>query len=182
MPRSLPTAEALADPQTALADIGQAIAAFEREAPEPFSSKFDALQRGKAPLTARELAGFALFNDPTKGNCAACHVSTSADGLTPPLFTDFSYDNIGLPRNAALAVNDDAGTLPYVPANGNDGVHRFYDLGLCGPLRDMGPRASASCGQFKVPTRRRRRFPRQCRRVRYRRRLRRQRQYLRGAL
>ncbi len=147
-------ADALTDPDSALGDIGQAIAAFEREARDfrPFSSKFDAFQRGKAALTARELAGLALFNDPTKGNCAACHVSTSADGVTPPLFTDFTYDNLGVPRNAALAVNDDATTLPYVPANGNDGVHRFYDLGLCGPFGDTGTRAAALCGQFKVPT------------------------------
>lgn len=43
-----------------------------------------------------------------KANCAACHVSeTTSDkngNLIPPMFTDFTYDNIDLPRN----VNDNA--------------------------------------------------------------------------
>lgn len=144
----------LDDPATVLADIGRAIAAFESEDARfhPFSSKYDAWRNGAATLTAAEANGLRLFNDPTRGNCAACHVSTSADGQTPPLFTDFSYDNLGLPRNTALATNDDGTTLPYVPANGTDGVHRFYDLGLCGPIRSDQARNTAACGAFKVPT------------------------------
>ncbi len=147
-------AEVLRDPQAMLAAVGAAIAAFERESSDfhPFSSKFDHFQRGEVVLTARELRGFALFNSPTRGNCAACHVSTSADGVVPPLFTDFTYDNIGLPRNRALAVNDDATTLDYVPMDGDDGFHTFYDLGLCGPFRALDGNVAPLCGQFKVPT------------------------------
>ncbi len=62
-----------------------------------FSSKYDYYLKGKASLTAREKSGLALFNG--KGNCSACHPSVSADGKTPPLFTDFTYDNLGVPRN-----------------------------------------------------------------------------------
>jgi cytochrome c peroxidase len=147
-------AAVLDDPSAALARMGAAIAAFEAEAEmfHPFTSKFDAWQRGSATLTTLEQKGFALFNDPTRGNCAACHTSTSADGTTPPLFTDFSYDNLGLPRNAAIPANDEGTTLDDVPSNGNDGVHRYYDMGLCGPFRTDLAHRTDLCGAFKVPS------------------------------
>lgn len=147
-------AQAGRDPQIALARIGAAIAAYEIEDEDfhPFSSKYDYWRRGRAALSAQELEGLRLFNDPTKGNCAACHPSTSADGVTPPLFTDFTYDNLGLPRNAAIAANRDEGAPEYTPANGADGVHRYYDLGLCGPFRTDLAQRSDLCGAFKVPS------------------------------
>jgi cytochrome c peroxidase len=148
-------ADVLGDPATALQRVGAALAAFERENPafHPFSSKFDAWRSGQASLTAQELRGFALFNNSTKGNCAACHPTTSADGVTPALFTDFSYDNLGLPRNAAIPANADSGAPSYTPADSSDGVHSYYDLGICGPFRDnKGRNTSGICGQFKVPT------------------------------
>ena len=55
----------------------------------------------------------------------------------PPLFTDFTYDNLGVPRN------------PDIPANGDP---NYFDLGLCGPQRtDLAERGDL-CGAFKVPT------------------------------
>lgn len=143
----------LNDPDTALARMGSALAAFESEAPSfnPFSSKFDAYQRGQAQLTTQELRGLGLFNNATKGNCSACHPSTSANGSTPPMFTDFSYDNLGIPRNPLIPGN--ATSAPaYTPANSTDGVQAYYDLGVCGPFREGTAGLSASCGQFKVPT------------------------------
>ena len=103
----------------------------------PFSSKYDAFLRGQAALSQAEQRGLALFNAPGKGNCAACHPSAkSADGGFP-LFTDFSYDNLGVPRNPALAQNSD-------PA--------FFDLGLCARSGgDMAKRTDL-CGAFKVPS------------------------------
>ena len=101
----------------------------------PFSSKYDAFLRGQAALTATEQHGLALFNAPAKGNCAACHPSARAADGSPPLFTDFSYDNLGVPRNVALAQNAD-------PA--------YFDLGLCArPAADLAQRADL-CGAFKV--------------------------------
>jgi cytochrome c peroxidase len=147
-------AQAGRDPQVALARIGAALAAYQTEDEDfhPFSSKYDYWRRGQAALSAQELEGLRLFNDPAKGNCAACHPSTSADGRTPPLFTDFTYDNLGLPRNLAIAANRDEDAPDYTPANAQDGVHRYYDLGLCGPLRtDLAQRGDL-CGAFKVPT------------------------------
>jgi cytochrome c peroxidase len=83
---------------TAYGLIAQAIASFERTAQvNHFSSKYDYYLKGKAALTEQENRGLQLFNG--KGNCAACHPGTPADAKTPPLFTDFTYDNLGVPRN-----------------------------------------------------------------------------------
>jgi len=143
----------LAEPATALARMGQALAAFESEEPSfnPFSSKFDAFLRGQSQLTAQELRGFALFNNATKGNCSACHPATSSDGATPPMFTDYSYDNLGVPRNPLIPGNT-ASAPSYTPVDSSDGVQAYYDLGVCGPFRAQTGDLSASCGQFKVPS------------------------------
>jgi cytochrome c peroxidase len=116
-----------------------ALQQFEVEDPafRPFSSKFDEFLRGNATLSQQELRGFLLFNDPRKGNCAACHPSgRSADGSFP-LFTDFTYDNLGIPRNPELSQNADP---------------NFFDLGLC--AREGGDLAARTdlCGAFKVPS------------------------------
>ena len=117
-----------------------AIQQFEREDTAtfaPFSSKYDAYLAGAAQLSEDEARGLRLFEDPQKGNCAACHPSRRADDGTPPLFTDFTYDNIGVPRNPDIAANADP---------------KYYDLGLCGSLRtDLADRRDL-CGLFKVPT------------------------------
>ncbi len=106
-----------------------AISAYERSKQvNSFSSKFDAYLNGEAQLNAQELRGLALFNDTAKGNCAACHPSDGDNSFGVPLFTDFSYDNIGVPHN------------PASPSPGPD-----YGLGsyLGNPSVN---------GQFKVPT------------------------------
>jgi len=148
-------ADILNDAPTALQRMGQALGAFETESAEfhPFSSKYDNWLRGQATLTAQELRGLALFNDPTKGNCSACHPSTSGDGVTPALFTDFSFDNLGVPRNIKIPANTAASAPAYTPINSDDGIQSYYDLGICGPLRNDGAmNLSSLCGQFKVPT------------------------------
>jgi len=145
-----------ADPDQTLAAIGAALAAYEAEGPEfrPFSSKFDAFQNGTATLSATELQGVALFNDPTKGNCTSCHISVPVNGV-PALFTDFTYDSVGIPRNWNIPANAQGTTLSYVPANGlglGAPNYRYYDLGLCGPQRTEFSGETQLCGMFKVPT------------------------------
>jgi len=60
-----------------------------------------------------------------------------------PLFTDFGHIALGVPRNVGLRANDDA---------------RFFDLGLCGPLRtDLTGKPDAAdangyCGRFRTPS------------------------------
>jgi cytochrome c peroxidase len=126
-------------PDDAFARATLALQQFQREdeAFKPFSSKYDQFLRGRLTLSEQELRGLALFNSPAKGNCAACHPSAKASDGSHPLFTDFSYDNLGVPRNAALAQNAN-------PA--------FFDLGLC--AREGGDLVSRTdlCGAFKVPT------------------------------
>jgi len=88
----------LKDVESAYNLVAKAIAAFESiRLVSPFTSKYDYYLKGMAKLTPSEKRGLALFNG--KGNCFACHPSTSADKKTPPLFTDFTYDNLGVPPN-----------------------------------------------------------------------------------
>ena len=102
-----------------------------------FNSKFDRYLDGYATLSAQEARGLRLFNDPNKGNCMSCHTSQTGSQGERPLFTNFSYAALGLPRNAQILANADSG---------------FFDMGLCGPKRtDLSARTDL-CGQFKVPT------------------------------
>jgi cytochrome c peroxidase len=166
-------ADVLNDPEAALQDMAQAIAAYETEDPSfhPFSSKFDFWLAGETQLTSVEQRGLALFNDPTRGNCTACHPSQRQGYSEHPLFTDFTYDNIGVPRNWKIAANlpypvspVNGAALTYIPIAPNipsDSEYTYYDLGLCGPFEpaatDPHPRplfsdTTSLCGQFKVPT------------------------------
>lgn len=116
-----------------------AIARYQVEDPSfhPYSSKYDHWLEGRARLTQAELRGLRLFNDPGKANCAGCHLSKpSADGL-PPMFTDYQYEALGVPRNRALAQNHN-------PA--------FYDLGVCGPFRQDLKDQTQYCAMFLTPT------------------------------
>lgn len=93
----------LNDVDTAYDLVAQAIAAFERtNVLNKFTSKYDYYLQGKVKLTKQELRGLQLFEDPGKGNCAACHPTTSPDGVTQSLLTDFSYDNLGVPKNPEI--------------------------------------------------------------------------------
>lgn len=88
----------------------KAISEFEKTTKfNKFTSKFDYVLAGKTKFTDIEAKGLKLFNDKDKGNCAACHISEAIENdkgeLIPPLFTDFSYDNIGLPRNVKIPNN-----------------------------------------------------------------------------
>jgi cytochrome c peroxidase len=104
----------------------------------PFSSKYDAFLAGQVQFSAQELRGLALFNDPQRGNCAGCHPSGRGPNGAPPLFTDFTYDNLGVPRNPDIPANADA---------------NYFDLGICGPDRtDVVAERPDLCGAFKVPT------------------------------
>ncbi|MCK5809981.1 MAG: hypothetical protein KAH00_02780 [Cocleimonas sp.] len=81
--------------------ITDAIAAFERtDVFSPFDSKFDRHLRGTATLTRAEQRGLSLFKNKKKGNCAACHpVPVRYDSKTKSLLTNFTYHNLGTPKN-----------------------------------------------------------------------------------
>lgn len=116
--------------------VGYAIAAYEgSKEVNAFSSKFDATFGGPAKLTALEQQGFALFQG--KGGCKVCHTSSGKR----PLFTDFTFDNLGIPSN------------PENPANLKN--PSFVDPGLGGYLAtraDYAGYAEQTWGAHKVPT------------------------------
>ena len=105
----------------------------------PFSSKFDAYLAGNADLSSSERHGYDLFNG--KAGCNQCHLSGTAVDSRPhqaaadlaPLFTDFTANNIGLPKNLSL---------PYYCENKPDQFgftanpigSGFVDLGVGGTL------------------------------------------------
>jgi cytochrome c peroxidase len=116
--------------------IGLSIAAYEAS-PEvnAFTSKYDYSFKGKSKLSQMERKGFALFMG--KGKCARCHPATGPGAL----FTDFSYDNLGAPKNPENPV--------YIDEPG------FIDLGLGGFLQNAGYSEDwyqPEMGKVKVPT------------------------------
>ena len=119
----------------AYGNIGLSIAAYE-DSPEvnAFTSKFDLTKKGKIKLTKLEQNGFALFRG--KGMCHRCHISNGQN----PFFTDFTFDNLGVPQNP----ENPAGIDP-----------DFIDPGLGGFLKNTGyPEEvhEAEWGKQKVPT------------------------------
>jgi cytochrome c peroxidase len=139
--------------------IGKAIAAYERSAEiNPYSSKFDLFwDKAKTKrldvtkitvsnytkyrnlgFTDAELYGLAMFNDPTQANCASCH-SLKPGSKGYPLFTDYTYDNLGVPKNPE---NSFYSNLEYNPQGAG-----WIDTGLGGFLGDGQEK-----GKMKVPT------------------------------
>jgi cytochrome c peroxidase len=98
-------------------------------------------------LDDAELQGLAVFNDPNRADCASCHtLEPGPDGY--PLFTDFGYDNIGVPKNPENPFYSMA------PAWNPDGAN-WVDYGLGGYLKSAGYSADVyepEMGKMKVPT------------------------------
>ena len=120
----------------AYGQIGLSIAVYE-DSPEvnAFTAKLDYTYTGEAKLTKEEQRGFALFKG--KGKCRLCHISNGQQAL----FTDFTFDNLGLPKN------------PENPVYNVD--PDFVDPGLGGFLMNAGYDEEvylAEWGKHKVPT------------------------------
>jgi cytochrome c peroxidase len=114
-------------------NIALSIAAYEAS-PEvsAFTSKYDS---GLGNLSKEEQHGYALFQG--KGKCSKCHISNGQQ----PLFTDYTYDNLGVPKNPENPV------YTYDPT--------FVDHGLGGFLAtrpEWAGLAAANDGKQKVPT------------------------------
>ena len=92
------------DVDTALTAIADSIAQFEKtDEVSPFDSKFDLVLQGQAEFSELEQKGLELFKDEDKANCTACHpVPEANSSKAESLFTDFSYDNLGLPANSRI--------------------------------------------------------------------------------
>ncbi|HET6559524.1 MAG TPA: cytochrome c peroxidase [Prolixibacteraceae bacterium] len=118
--------------------VGLAIAAYEGSGEvNQFSSKFDYVMKGQAEFTEQEAWGLELFEG--KGKCAECHPTTFDDDVV--LFTDYTYDNLGVPKNPENPV------YKYNPG--------FIDKGLGGFLATTDKwkmYADENMGKQKVPT------------------------------
>lgn len=139
--------------------IGISIAAYERsDEVNSYTSKFDLFwdtakkkrldvtkitlnnwtkYRGKG-LNDTEVYGLAMFNDPNSANCASCH-SLQPGSRGYPLFTDYGYDNLGVPRNLENPF--------YTNVEYNPEGNAWIDLGLGGFNNDP-----SQDGKMKVPT------------------------------
>ena len=141
--------------------MAQSIAGYEASHEVTvFSSKYDAVQAGKAQFAALEREGYGLFRG--KAKCNGCH----RDGGPgeEPLFTDFTASNIGTPANPDLPyyAESEPDARGYVA---NKSGATFVDFGVGGFLADghplsqpsavdarWKPLAPQNCGRFKVPT------------------------------
>ncbi|MEN8264568.1 MAG: cytochrome c peroxidase [Nitrospirota bacterium] len=113
-----------------------------------FSSKYDAFLGGTAELSEEETLGLELFEG--KAMCAACHPT----GIASP-FTDFTFDNLGVPRNPENPFYDmDKEFLDDGSPINPDG-RNWIDPGLGGFLNtrpEWSDIASENMGKHKVPT------------------------------
>ncbi len=143
-------AGALNDVETAFVQMSEAIAAFERTRVfSPFTSKWDA-ENADGEIDGdvfndSELRGFAVFK---QGACDTCHL-TPDDLLGAQVFTNFDYENIGVPKNPTNPLlQADANFRDFgagsAPIDAEDGPHSN--------LNADGTAAANGVGLFKVPT------------------------------
>lgn len=126
--------------------IARSISAFEQSLEvNPFTSKYDYYLAGSVELTEQEAWGLELFEG--KALCSACHISEPGPG-GPPLFTDFTFDNLGVPKNPDNPFY--SATLNFNPAGA-----AWVDPGLGGFLKTAGYGSEVydpEWGKHKVPT------------------------------
>ncbi len=147
--------------------ISRSIAAYERSNEvSPFDSKFDLFWKNALAKNLEvekidgtnwktflglgfdesELKGLMLFN--TSGRCAKCHSLEPGPGGRPPVFTDYTYDNLGLPRNPA-------NPFYTMGTQFNPDGKNWVDDGLGGFLKSVpeyAKYAPQNIGKHKVPT------------------------------
>lgn len=128
------------DPNVAADGVARALAAYQASpVVSRFSSRYDEVRDGHGELRPIEYEGYSLFRG--KAACATCHVLEYGD-TGVPLFTNFAYANLGIPRN------------PDNPVYTVEG-EAFTDEGLGGFLSsrlDQWPQAKENVGKHRVPT------------------------------
>lgn len=123
------------DPKAAYTAMLQAIAALERtDFFSPYDSKYDRYLRGEYKPTEQETLGMTLFFSNQFTNCNKCHQLQQLPEAQLETFSNYSYQNIGVPVNKALRL-----------ANGKGAD--FIDHGLLDHINDP-----AEDGKFRVPT------------------------------
>ncbi|WP_239451280.1 cytochrome-c peroxidase [Methanosarcina horonobensis] len=118
----------------------EAIAAYESSAEvNRFTSRYDKFLAGEYTLSEEEQLGLELFDG--KALCSNCHPSSGSK----PVFTDFTYDNLGVPKNS---------DNPFygLPKAFNPLKSAYIDLGLGGSGRAEIVEPEKEEGKMKVPT------------------------------
>jgi len=142
--------ESLLSAEQAFDAMIKAIAAFERsQLLSPFDSKYDRYLRGAYRPSREEELGMALFFSPHFTSCNQCHQLNKLPASERETFSNYHYENIGLPVNGLLR-----------RANGKG--ENFTDHGLAANPQIGNPIAateeldqqinSTQDGRFKVPT------------------------------
>ncbi|AAM06284.1 TPA: cytochrome-c peroxidase [Methanosarcina acetivorans] len=117
-----------------------AIAVYESsEEVNTFSSRYDEYLEGEYTLSDEEKLGLELFNG--KALCSGCHISSGSE----PIFTDFTYDNLGVPKNPDNPFYS-------IPRVYNPLRSAYVDLGLGGSGRTEITDPEGEEGKMKVPT------------------------------
>ncbi|TPL52611.1 c-type cytochrome [Mesorhizobium sp. B2-4-4] len=135
------------------ANIGKAIAAFERSI-DPPQTRFDrfaldlatgAEPKGDAAFSREEILGLKLFIG--KANCVTCH--------NGPRFTDNGFHNTGVPPVKGLPPDrgrvDAVGQVQADPFN-CFGAYRDGDVDACGELRFMVKDTPELVRAYKTPS------------------------------
>lgn len=117
-------------------------------------------------FTLQEAEGLALFNAVDKGMCALCHLTTNHQTTdrngtaveVAPLFTDFTYDNLGIPLNLRIAELAGAQPIDYGLGARTAEIFSLTPNALITPLPSGTPAGGdvlvveSEAGKFKVPT------------------------------
>ena len=117
-------------------------------------------------FTRQEAEGLALFNAADKGMCALCHLTTNHEMTdsagqvveVAPLFTDFTYDNLGIPLNTRIAELAGAQPIDYGLGARTAEILSLTPDALITALPSGTPDGGnvlvveSEAGKFKVPT------------------------------
>jgi cytochrome c peroxidase len=134
------------------ANIGKAIAAFERTIPVP-ATRFDGFAAALAAndaatadrlLTPQERQGLKLFVG--KGQCVTCH--------TGPQFSDGSFHNIGLPAGDPAAESGRSAAVAQVTSDTFNCLGPYSDAApaACGELQFISADDPKLLGAFRTPS------------------------------
>lgn len=119
--------------------VADALAKYQKSSEvNSFTSKFDYASKGLATYSEDEKKGLDLFKG--KGKCAQCHIMDGDETTGKILFTDFSYDNIGVPKNTSNPFYSQPNSI-------NPLGNAYIDLGIGAVVNQ--PQHN---GKFKVPT------------------------------
>jgi cytochrome c peroxidase len=142
--------EVLLSSQQAFAAMTKAIAAFERsQLLSPFDSKYDRYLRGTYRPSREEELGMALFFSPHFTSCNQCHQLNKLPASEGETFSNYHYENIGLPVNVLLRSANGKGET-YIDHGLGANPHINNVSGIQGEFNQQFD--PAQDGRFKVPT------------------------------